>query len=315
MPRIVFAGGSTPVQKVLEAVGGLPGLELVALFTEPGASPEIEAQARDMGLALYDETRLATAEGVALLRGLRPDWLCSVNTTMLFSKKVLAAPRCGALNMHPGRLPDYAGLHTHQWAIRNGETSFAATVHWMEAKVDAGDVALQDHFPITPKDTGLSLFVKCLHCGAALMARALAAIAAGEALPRIPQDVSRRRLYTHAQALDGTIHWTWTARQIADFVRAADYAPFACPTYAPETTGPLGRIVVRKAVVPEGAADAAAGTAGEVLAVDEAGVTVAAGQGAVRIVRAQAGDGPVVKGAALAEALGVRPGAVLGGAR
>jgi hypothetical protein len=29
--------------------------------------------------------------------------------------RIFAAPTVGALNMHPGRLPDDAGLHTHQW--------------------------------------------------------------------------------------------------------------------------------------------------------------------------------------------------------
>ena len=39
-----------------------------------------------------------------------------------------------------GRLPDFAGLYTVQWAIRLGESATAATAHLMTATVDAGDV-------------------------------------------------------------------------------------------------------------------------------------------------------------------------------
>ena len=79
----------------------------------------------------------------------RQAWLINVNSTMIIPAEVLALFEGRSLNFHPGLLPEYAGLHTHQWAIRNGEREFGVTVHRMEQKIDAGAIVGKLRFPIT----------------------------------------------------------------------------------------------------------------------------------------------------------------------
>jgi len=236
------------------------------------------------------------------------DWLFSVNSTLILSREVLDTARRGALNMHPGRLPDYAGLHTHQWAIRNDEKRFAATLHWMEAGVDTGPVAYVQEIEISPRDTGLSLFMKCLNAGTAVTVRAINEIARGQVPPRMPQDLSRRRLYRHRDALDGKIDWNAGSRSVHDFVRAANYGPFKSPTYVPETTI-RGRVffVQRTEVTDE-----SGGAAGGIIQILPDGILVSCGDGCcVKILSIALPDAPVTLAEAVRE-LGLREGGVLG---
>src|SRR5947207_1135252 len=64
-------------------------------------------------------------------------WLISMNSTVIIGRAVLERFDGRAVNIHPGRLPDFAGLYAVQWAIRLGESATAATAHFMTETVDA----------------------------------------------------------------------------------------------------------------------------------------------------------------------------------
>ena len=54
---------------------------------------------------------------------------------------VLEAPRIGSFNLHPGPLPEYAGLNAPSWAIYHGEQEHRVTLHWLDAGIDTGPIA------------------------------------------------------------------------------------------------------------------------------------------------------------------------------
>lgn len=273
MKRIVLAGNSSPIIKLLDRLDGIHNIVVPGLFTEHPVARELADRSKRIGLVLRDIRELGTEAGGATLSSYAPDWLFNVNSTQILPAALLEIPTGGCLNMHPGRLPEYAGLHTHQWAIRNGETSFGATLHWMVPSVDAGPIAYRRDFALRATETGLSLFIKCVNGGVELAVKALLEIAAGATPPSIAQDLSRRRVYLHREALDGRIDWSMSARQIRDFVRAADYRPFQSPTYTPEATVNGRSFFVREVEeLPK-----TSGEPGTILAVDEAGIVLAAG--------------------------------------
>jgi len=47
------------------------------------------------------------------------------------------------INIHPSLLPKYPGLHTHQRVIDNKDKQHGATVHYVNAQLDAGKVISQ----------------------------------------------------------------------------------------------------------------------------------------------------------------------------
>lgn len=178
----------------------------------------------------------------------KSDWLISVNSPTIISPKVLALFPKKALNLHNGPLPEYAGLHVHQWGIRSGETEFGATVHFMNSKVDSGEIVEKCVFPIDQLDTGLTIFRRSFHLGTDLLIDIINKILSGETLQRKSQDLSRRHLYRHADALDGRIDWNWSKRKIIDFIRAGNYHPLKSPTYtAFFDSASFGRIEILRA--------------------------------------------------------------------
>lgn len=165
-------------------------------------------------------------------RGPEP-WLISVNSTAIIGRAVLEVFGGRAVNIHPGRLPDFGGLYAVQWAIRLGETGTAATAHFMTEALDAGDVIYAAPVPIEPTDTGLSAWLRCLRAQAGVLRWLLTEITAGRELPRRRQDLSRRRCFKAADALGDLLPGDLDAVAAERWVRAGNYQPLSCPTYRP----------------------------------------------------------------------------------
>ncbi len=137
------------------------------------------------------------------------------------------APRHGAYNLHPGPLPEYAGLNAPSWAIYHGEPCHGVTLHRMEPGVDTGPIAFQTRFALSPRDTGLSVSLRCAEEGLRLVERLLDADPSRVRLE--PQDLSARRYFGRGVPQDGRIDWTLSAQRVQAFVRACDYRPFPSP--------------------------------------------------------------------------------------
>jgi methionyl-tRNA formyltransferase len=150
-----------------------------------------------------------------------------------------------AVNIHPGRLPDFGGLYAVQWAIRLGESSTAATAHFMTETVDAGDVIYAAPVPISARDTGLSAWLRCLRAQAEVLKLLLTDIAAGRELPRVRQDLSRRRCFKAAEALGDQLPSDLPAVAAERWVRAGNYRPLSCPTYRPTLVISSPRLTLR----------------------------------------------------------------------
>jgi methionyl-tRNA formyltransferase len=84
------------------------------------------------------------------LRELSPDVIV-IGQTGILREPLLSIPRLGVLNGHPGVLPNFRGIDSFQWAMLNGEPhNVGATVHWVNAGVDAGPIVRSERF--TPRD-------------------------------------------------------------------------------------------------------------------------------------------------------------------
>jgi len=129
------------------------------------------------------------------------DWLLSMNNTHIFTEGELKLAAIGALNLHPAPLPEYAGLYCHLWGLEHGLEEWATTVHFIEVGVDVGDIVLKPSFPIETDDPRV-LFVQTMKQGIMAMETVIDWIVEGRELPREPQDLSKRRVYTRKMAKD-----------------------------------------------------------------------------------------------------------------
>ena len=137
----------------------------------------------------------------------------------MLAAPLLAAARQGALNMHGSLLPRYRGRAPVNWAVLHGERETGATLHYMTAKPDAGDIVAQTRVPILPDDTAREVFDKVTVAAEITLDGALPALIAGTA-PRRPQDLASASYFGGRRPEDGIIDWKRDALSIHNLVRA-----------------------------------------------------------------------------------------------
>ena len=154
----------------------------------------------------------------------------NLHSRHILREELIEAASIGVFNLHPGPLPKYAGLSSPSWAIYNGERRHGVTLHRIVPKIDAGDIVFQQLFDIEEKDTGLTLFLRCIQFGVPMVLRLVELAASDPAsIPYRPQDLSERSYFGRDAPQEGRIRWDLPARRVYDFVRACDYAPFPSP--------------------------------------------------------------------------------------
>lgn len=65
----------------------------------------------------------------------------------ILTPEMLAVPRVGFVNVHPGRLPAYKGNTCPEWALFNDDDIYA-TAHIIDAGIDTGPVICEGHFDV-----------------------------------------------------------------------------------------------------------------------------------------------------------------------
>jgi methionyl-tRNA formyltransferase len=238
------------------------GHELVLALTTAGGP--VASAAAELGVPVAPAELVTDPKLADRLTGEEVDLLLNVHSLQVVDAGVLRAPGIGGFNLHPGPLPEYAGLNVPSWAIYRGERTHAVTLHWMSPEIDAGPVAYTDSFEIAPEETGLSLTVKCARRGMGLISRLLADAALDPGrIPADEQDMSRRRYFEPGPPDGGRLPWSSPARQVVDLVRASDYLPFDSPWGHPHSRLGERRIEIVKASLSGERAEAEPGTVRE----------------------------------------------------
>ena len=293
--KLAFAG--TPeFAKVALAALHAAGFRIGLVLTQPDrpagrgmqlqASP-VKAFALDHGMALAQARGLRlegrfpedAASARAALAAARPDVMVVAAYGLILPPWVLAVPRLGCLNIHASLLPRWRGAAPIHRAIEAGDTRTGITIMQMNAGLDTGDTLLMEALDIAADDSTASLHDKLAPLGGRLIVEALELAACG-GLVRNPQPAVG---VTYAHKIDkaeAAIDWRHSAETIERRLRAFD--PF------PGATGVLAGDTIK---CWRGGVVAGNGACGEVLAVDGAGITVACGDGALRLTELQRAGG------------------------
>jgi len=279
--RIVFMG--TPdfaVSTLAEIVGS--GHEVAAAYTRaPAASGRrglelvpspVHRAAEKLGVPVLTPSTLRTEEAAEIFAAHEADVAVVVAYGRILPQAILDAPKLGCLNLHASLLPRWRGAAPIQRAIMAGDAESGVAVMKMEAGLDTGPVGLVERVAIGADMTAGELHDRLMIVGADLMGRALAALERG-ALSFTPQ---REAGVTYAAKIDKgetRIDWSKPAKQVHDHIRGL--SPFPGAWFEFEGV----RVKVLRSTLATGS-----GAAGEVL---DDQLTIACGEGAVRLVEVQ----------------------------
>jgi len=160
-------------------------------------SYSVEGAARRHGVALERVPKINASEFVESLRARGVELLVSIACPQRFKRELLAVPTKGAINIHGALLPEYGGLLPSFWVLANGERETGVTVHWMNEKIDEGDILFQRRVAITDDDTVHSLVRRSkIEIGKQLLVEAIDAIERGAA-PRTPLDHAKASYFSY----------------------------------------------------------------------------------------------------------------------
>src|SRR5882724_10734267 len=135
--RVVVIAEEAAGIQVLRGLLALPmSPEIVAVLTRSpaeGAERQVVYEsAETLGLDVWPSSSVTSPELATRLGEARVDLLVNVHSLFLIHPSVLAAPTIGSFNLHPGPLPEYAGLNVPSWAVFQGERSHGVTLHWLD---------------------------------------------------------------------------------------------------------------------------------------------------------------------------------------
>ena len=89
------------------------------------------------------------------------DLLCSMSYNQIFKNEIINSVKKKIINCHAGKLPFYRGRSILNWVLINGEKDFGITTHFINNKIDKGNIINQKIFTINKKDNFHSLLKKC----------------------------------------------------------------------------------------------------------------------------------------------------------
>ncbi len=159
-------------QKFLDRIAGQP---IPPTFTEL-------LQGRDIQRVEVPHHNKVECEQI--LKEIKPDLIVLGGTRIIRPNIFTLAPH-GALNAHPGLLPQVRGSASVAWSIYY-DIPIGCTCHFIDADIDTGDIVAQRILPVHRGDTYEKLVAGTIKLAGTLMTEALQQYAAGT-LKRTPQ--------------------------------------------------------------------------------------------------------------------------------
>jgi methionyl-tRNA formyltransferase len=308
--RIIFMGTpdfSAPILQTLHAAGH----DIVAVYSQPPRpagrrglelmpSP-VHKAAAELGIPVRTPVNFKATEDVEAFRALGADVAVVVAYGLLLPVSILEGTRLGCYNGHASLLPRWRGAAPIQRAIMAGDEKTGMMVMKMDKGLDTGPVAMTREIAIPDAMTAGELHDALSEMGAALMVEAMAALEAGT-LTLTPQSEDGV-LYAAKISKDETrIDFSKPAADVHNHIRGL--APFPGAWFEAEFGGKIERVKVLRSERASGA-----GEPGVVL---DDRLTIACGDGAVRLLKLQKAGGKPLDAPDFLRGLAVPAGARIG---
>ena len=279
--RVLFWGTPEFAVPALRALLG-EGFDVVGVVTQPDRpqgrsrsalvpSP-VKQVALEERLPVLQPERPRGPEFLAQLGALAPDLSVVVAYGHILVQEVIDLPTRGTLNIHASLLPRLRGAAPIQHAILEGHAETGITIMRMVLALDAGPMLLRMPTPVLDRETYGELQLRLSELGALALVEALALLDLGAAVEE-PQDDAQATYAGKIEREHARLDWSRPAIVADRMIRAFDPRPGAHTTLRGQEVKLYGSVVVTDA----------AGDAGEVLRIDESGMLVACGDGAVRV--------------------------------
>ncbi len=304
--RTIFFGSPDFAVPCLEALHDISEIAVVVSQPDRPAGrglamrpPAVKKRALELGLEVWQPTKVRTAEFAEKLRALEADVAVVAAYGRIVPRAVLDAPTAGCVNIHASLLPRWRGAAPIQWSIVHGDEETGVTLMQMDEGMDTGPILATASTPIAPDDDAATLSERLSKMGAELLREQLPRYVAGDLTPQ-PQEEGAATMAPLLKKDHGRIDWNKSARAVHNQIRGMKPWPGAHPVLGER------RIKVHRTLAstldPEGAAP------GQVIALDPEGILVACTEGTLEIQELQESGRKRVDARSFASGRGVSVG-------
>jgi methionyl-tRNA formyltransferase len=256
----------------------------------------IEHEARKLDLSVFTPKTLRDDEAQAEFRAHNADAAVVVAYGLILPKAVLEAPRLGCFNVHASLLPRWRGAAPINRAVMAGDKESGVTIMRMDEGLDTGAMAMREPLPILPDMTAGELHDALAQQGARLMPVTLAAAERG-VLSLTPQPESGVTYAEKISKSETRIDWSKPAAEVHNHCRGL--SPFPGAWF--ELDGV--RVKALRTTMAKGS-----GAPGAVL---DDRLSIACGDGAIRLVQIQRAGKQPMSADEFLRGTPVEPGTVL----
>ncbi|NBV37961.1 MAG: methionyl-tRNA formyltransferase [Verrucomicrobia bacterium] len=290
--RLVLLGSDEIALPVFEAIAKMPGVEIIAVYSQPdrpaGRGQEIRsnpiaAWAKQMGLVLLQPERL-TENDALTLKNLQVDLGVVMAYGQILQEGFLQSTRLGFINFHGSLLPALRGATPVEGALALGLKTTGVSLQQVVRRLDAGPLHGYAEMTINPAEGRASLRQRLGERAVDLAHEKLPSILLGQSQP-ITQDESRVTYTRRLTREDANLDFNTSASECAQRIAALEGWPGSTFPY-------------RDALLKIGSAEAEVATAqaspGTILSADDKGLRIACQSGVLVIKSLQKPGGKML---------------------
>ena len=157
----IFASGNgSNAEAIVKHFNGNNNVQVKCVLTNK-QNAGVHQRMHSLGIPTYNFNKEVWAkphEILSLLHNLNIDFIVLAGFLAKIESSVISAFQGRIINIHPSLLPKYGGKgmwghHIHEAVIAAGETQSGITIHYIDDKIDAGEVIFQAACDVMPDDT------------------------------------------------------------------------------------------------------------------------------------------------------------------
>jgi phosphoribosylglycinamide formyltransferase 1 len=166
---VLISGRGSNLQSIIDAIAARRLDATIGIVVSNRGAAHGLQRARDAGIEAvhlspreYPDRDAYDRALAELLRARGVDLVCLAGFMRLVGRPLLDAFPNRILNIHPSLLPAFPGLDAQRQALQHGVRVTGATVHFVDAALDAGPIVLQAAVPVHEDDTIETLTARVL---------------------------------------------------------------------------------------------------------------------------------------------------------
>lgn len=237
--KIIFFGSESAGLRTLRFLIQQKNIEILSIISdEEGLSySDFCLVAEENGIKMIKISNLSNKIKALEESKIKIDFVLSVFSPFIIDNEILDNSKYGGFNLHPGKLPEYAGFNPTSWSIYNNEKYHEVTFHKMTNYIDGGDIVFSKKFLISQDETALSLLVKSSIEGTNLVRIFFETISRKNIDDIIlkKQDFTKRKYYSKTSKIPLLLDWNNSIELIDRIFRSIFFGPIESPLGYPYT--------------------------------------------------------------------------------